>query len=282
MTSAVPSAVARPHASIWPIVVAPFVAGIYYLAIKSAFAQTIVSALGKTAATDIRFEDIYSLHWGSHWVYRLAAEFISTYIAIFLAAGLAHGRERAAAIVGGCIISLGYVTRIGILLHAWKYLDPNDYSVREPWYQYVIECAMVIAPPVAGIYIAEVAQEMHRDQPVGVGGINRVHFLWLWFAVFWYALGLITPVARFYALGPDSGLIASLVTLIVNGVPVAAIAIPGYFGLAILAGHKCQRLHPAARNFLGSIVLVIGYAVGVAVQLGWYWVFQQLWDFIYG
>lgn len=35
-------------------------------------------------------------------------------------------------------------------------------------------------------------------------------FIWLWFAAFWYALGLITPMARIYALGPDHNIIATV------------------------------------------------------------------------
>jgi hypothetical protein len=45
---ATPSA-APYRAPIWPVMIAPLVAGVYYLAIMTAFAQSIASVLGNTA-----------------------------------------------------------------------------------------------------------------------------------------------------------------------------------------------------------------------------------------
>src|SRR5260370_21287645 len=81
---------------IWPVLVAPLVSGVYYLAVKSAFGQSIVLVLGQTSATDIDLADIAAPHWSSHWGYRLIAEIASTARETFVAAGLAHGRERMA------------------------------------------------------------------------------------------------------------------------------------------------------------------------------------------
>ncbi len=145
---------------------------------------------------------------------------IATGFATFVAAGLAPGRERVAAIAGGCIISLGFLARVAMLFYALQYMDPDDFSAPEPWYQYAIETLMIFAPPIIGAYVAEAAEDMHQQEPTGFGGINRLHFLWLWFAAFWYALGLITPMARIYGLGPDSGMIATFIVLLVNVVPV--------------------------------------------------------------
>jgi hypothetical protein len=269
------------RAPIWPVIIAPLVTGVYYLAIKGAFAQEIVSVLGKTAASDIDLSGIAAPHWGSHWVYRGVAELISTGFATFVAAGLAHGRERAAAIAGGCIISLGFLARIAFLLYALKYMDPEEFTVPEPWYQYAIEGLMIFAPPIIGAYVAEAAQDIHRQQPLGFGGINRLHFLWLWFAAFPYARGLIAPVGRIYAVEPDS-IFSTFIILLVGIIPAAAIAVPGYFGLAILSGHLASALHPAARNLLGVVVLVVGWTAGIVLQFGWYWVLQKIYEAIFG
>jgi hypothetical protein len=233
--AAIPSA-APYRAPIWPVIVAPLVA-IVYLAIKSAFAQSIVSVLG-TATIDIDRFDPAAPQWGSHWLYRSVAEAVATGLAALVAAGLAHGRERLAAIVAGCSISAGFVVRIAILLYAWTYRGRADFGAPEPWYQYAIDAAMIIAAPMIGGAAAEAAKDLHRDQPNGFGGINRLHFLWLWIIAFWYALGLITPIWRIYAAELHGGLIAMVLSVIINGIAAAAVGVPGYFGLALLAGHR--------------------------------------------
>jgi hypothetical protein len=272
-----------PPAPLWPVFIAPLVAGVYYLSIKSAFAQSIVSVLGRTATTDIDLSDIYSPQWGAHWVYRLAAEILSASFGTFVAAGLAHGRELAAAIAGGVTISFGFLLRIGALLYIWMYMEPGEFSVPEPWYQYAIEGLMIIVPPVIGVYVAEAAHDMHRQTPHGFGGINRLHFVWLWLPAFWYALGLITPMARLYALGPESsGPIATAIIFIINFIPAAAMAVPLYLGLALLAGQLGTALHAVGRNLLGVIVLALGFVAGLAIQSGWYWLFQKIGEALFG
>jgi hypothetical protein len=276
------SSAAPYSAPIWPVIIAPLVAGVYYLATKAAFAHSIVSVLGNTATTDIDLSDLTAPQWGSHWFYRGVAEAVSTGFATFVAAGLAHGRERLAAIVAGCTISFGFIAQMAILLSAWKYIDPTNFEAPEPWYQYAIDVVMIFAPPLIGAATAEPAEEFHQEGPNGFGGINRLHFLWLWVALFWYALGLIAPMSRIYALGPESGIIATILTLIINGVPAAAVGIPGYYGLALLTGRHGAVLHPAVRNLAGVLVLVFGFVVGSIVQYGWYWVFQKIHAAIFG
>jgi hypothetical protein len=238
---------------IWPVIIAPLVVGVYYLAIKGAFAQSIESVLGKTAATDINLSGIAEHQWGSHWIYRGAAEIISTGFACFIAAGLAVGRERLAVIVGASIISLGFLGRIAMLLYAWKFMNASTYSLNEPWYQYAIETAMIFAAPMIGGSTAESAEDIHREAPSGFGGINRLHFLWLWFATFWYALGLIAPMARFYAVGPEAGILFTIVALVINVPAAAVIAIPGYYGITLLMGQRGNSMHPLARNLAGVL-----------------------------
>jgi hypothetical protein len=92
---------------LWPILIAPIVTSIYYLPVKLAFSQSIVSVLGRSD-----FFELTIPRWGPHWIYRAAAEVIAAGLATFIAAGLARGRERTAAIVGGCTISLGFIGKL--------------------------------------------------------------------------------------------------------------------------------------------------------------------------
>jgi hypothetical protein len=249
-------------------VVAPIVAGLYYLAIKLAFLESVISVLGRN--------DLFEApHWGSHWGFRLVAEAISTGFGTFVAAALAFGRERTAAMVGGCAISLGFVAKLA-LFHAYPDALPSE----EPWYQYAIDAGSIVLAPMIGAYVSESATDMHRSAQ-GVGGIARLHFLWLWIVAYFYALALITPVGRMYAVS-NSGLIAIAITLLVNAVPAAALLIPAYYGLAFLAGHHGDGMHPAGRNLVGALVLVSGFALGAAIQFSWYWIFEKISGAMFG
>jgi hypothetical protein len=255
--------------SIWPVLMAPFVAGIYYLSIRTAFAQSIVSVLGRNDFFD-------APHWGTHWLYRVVAEVISVYFGTFIAAGLAPGREHTAAVLGGCAIAIGYIIKLGLTYLAWK---ANTLNSLEPWYQSVIDSLMAFAPPIIAFSVVETAQQVHRDIPHSFGGINRLHFLWLWLVSYFYALGLITPVARWYAF-QDESTITDVILLFVNGIPTAAIAFPGYYGVALLAGYHGNTMYPAGRNLIGVLVLIFGLLVGLIVEESWYWLMQRLYEFI--
>jgi hypothetical protein len=275
------SAVPGKRAPIWPVIIAPLVAGVYYLAVKLAFAQSIISVLGQTASIDIDLSDLARPQWGSHWVYRAVAEAISIACATFVAAGIARGRELAAAIVGGCTISIGFALKLALLFIGWKYLDADDFSAPEPWYQYMIDFAMLGAAPLIGIYVTEAARDQNEQEPRGFAGMNRWHFLWLWIPTFWYAVGLITPLSRFYSL-PEPSIVTSVLTFIVNFIPAAAVAIPGYYGMALLAGHHGDTMHPAGRNLVGVLVLIFGFMVGAAIQTAWFYGLHWIWTAIFG
>lgn len=257
----------QPKFAVWPVVIAPVMAGVYYLSIKLAFGQSIVSVMGRSDFLEVT-------HWGSNWTFRIAAEVIAAGLGTFVAASLAPGRERTAALIGGCTISLGFLFKL------WVAYD-QAYPSLEPWYQHAIDAVMIVAAPIIGLFITESAEELHRTSPRGVGGVNRLHFIWLWFVAYFYALGLITPVARIYAMG-EPNILKTIVTLIINGIPAAALAIPGYYGMAFLAGLHGDTMHPAGRNMVGALVLVFGFLVGAAIQFGWYWMFEKLIGTIFG
>jgi hypothetical protein len=210
MTVTTPDAKGVPRAPVWPVLIAPFVALIYYGALKSAFSISIVSALGDDATADILEKGT----WGSHWVYRLVAEILSVGLGTFVAAGLARHRERAAAIIGGLTIALGfilfwlaflmfresYTALVGLNLEnytpeantfaMWIFVFTMVITVgllnlnpaAEPWYQHVIEGLIIIASPFIGVYISQFAQTLNEKHPFGFVGINRLHLIWLWFA----------------------------------------------------------------------------------------------------
>jgi hypothetical protein len=119
--SVVTAVAVQSRAPIWPILAAPFAAGIYYLAIKPAFSLSIVAVLGETSPNDINLADIVSPVWARTGFIAYLAEFISAGLAMFIAAGLAHGRERAAGITGGCTISFFFIARVATHLYTKIY-----------------------------------------------------------------------------------------------------------------------------------------------------------------
>jgi hypothetical protein len=163
----------------------------------------------------------------------------------------------------------------------WKYLEPEDLSDSEPWYQYVIDGLMIVVAPFVGVFVVEAAREQNRQEPRGFAGINRFHLLWLWIAAFWYGLGLITPVSRLYGMS-EHNIFAMVITLLINLIPAAAVAIPGYYGLALLAGRYGDSMHPAGRNLVGVLVLVFGFAVGGVIQTAWYYGMHKAWTAVFG
>jgi len=266
------------RAPIWPVLIAPLVAGVYYLALKAAFIRSIDAAVGTTATSNIELGDLAAPQWGSHWIYRVVAEVVSVGFATFISAGLARGRERPAAITGGITIALVFLVGTVMVIYVRIYMA-DDYVMREPWYQHVIDGLLVIGCPLVGFHVAETAREINDSQPLGLAGINRLHFLWLWFAAYWYALGLIFPISRHYMLESTfPGMITIVIDLIINGVPAVALLIPGYFGVALLSGHRGTAFHPIARNLLGVVVLVVGVVIGAAVQFVW----QSLLRWLFG
>jgi hypothetical protein len=271
--SAVITKIANPVSSLSPLRIStmfsPARAPVsYYLSLKLAFAESIVPVLGRT--------DLFERpHWGSHWGFRLIAEAISVGFGTFVAAALAPGREQTAAVVGGCAISLGFAAKLAI-----AYADPAILPRAEPWHQYAIDALSIVLAPVVGAYVSEAATDMHRSAQ-SVGGIGRLHFLWLWLAAYYYTLGLVTPMGRMYGVS-DAGLVAMVITIVVNGIPAVALAIPAYYGLAFLAGHHGESMHPAGRNMVGFLVLVFGFALGAAIQFGWYWIFEKIYTALFG
>src|SRR5258706_4402605 len=136
------------RAPIWPLIVAPFACFVYYILLRFAFVQSIEGTFGAASISEGLNDIVSQPNWGTHWVYRGIAEYISITVAVFIAGGLARGRALSGAIVGASPISLFYLIRLGLLFHAWKYMDPDDWSMNDPWYQYVIDGILAFAAPI--------------------------------------------------------------------------------------------------------------------------------------
>jgi hypothetical protein len=209
--------------------------------------------------------------WGDHWFYRILAEAAALAFATFVAAGFAHQRERVTAVVGGLTISAVYLIRLSILVFASQVLDADSYHLNEPPIQYIVDGIAMVAAPLIGMGVSEWAVQMHRKEPIGFGGINRWHFVWLWFAAGSYATAMLGPLlALWWGLQSVSIGVSFLYTL-KFGVPVFALLAPVAIGLFILAeaGKSGSRKSAVILNLAGVIVLVVGFVIGVAIQYYW-------------
>jgi hypothetical protein len=259
-----------PHSSIsiWPVIIAPLTAGVYYLSVRTAFSKSVIPVMGRT--------DLFEIpRWGTHWPYRLTAEVISLAIALFVTSAVARGRGKAAAITGGLTISVGFALKLAI-----SFTYPDTIAVPEPWYQYAIDAGMIFLAPIIASFIVEITSDEMQKNKVGVASINRAHFLWLWIALYFYALGMITPIARIY-FHSEPNLITTAVLLLINAIPAAAFIIPAAYGLALLSGAHGNTMHPAGRSFIGFLVLLAGFFVGAMVQYAWYFLVQSIYNLIF-
>ena len=64
--------------------------------------------------------------------------------------------------------------------------------------------------------------------------------------------------------------------MLIHSIPAAAIAVPAYYGMALLAGHHGNTLRPPVRNLVGTVVIVLGFFLGAAIQEGWYFGMQAI------
>jgi hypothetical protein len=249
----------------WPVLIAPLVAFVYYWALRNALASAIGGLVHD--AGDVDFEDLTAPTWGSHWIYRIFAETAALALGTLVAAGIARERARAAAIVGACAISLGYLLRNA----AWAYVivfGSNGSESIEPWYQHLIEVLVVLGAPFIGAAMSTVALEVNGRHTTGLAGINRLHFLWLWAAASIYVFRMVTPLSNFYSSQftdyMEGNRISAIIHTIIYGLPVAAYAIPLILGLSVLAGKGGWR-----RNIFGPVIIVFGWLVATSIHFFW-------------
>jgi hypothetical protein len=249
---------------IWPVVLAPMVAGIYYIALRDGFASSMGSIVSD--ASDVDPGDWGMPTWGSHWFYRAFAEPISVAFATFVAAGIARGRERMAAIVGGLGISLFYFTKnAGLIYLIYFSGSPGKESI-EPWYQHLIEAGIILAAPIIGATVSRFAIALNQTSLTGFAGINRLHFLWLWLAASAYANGLISPLANMWLHTPSNNRFSDLAVTIFFGLPALVFVISIAWGLATLAAKNGAKWSARVNNVVGPVILIVGWMIAMAIK----------------
>jgi hypothetical protein len=178
--SAPPSVVSAPR---WPVWIAPLAAGVYYLSLRGGFAHSIDGVVFD--ASDVNLSDIGAPQWGSHWIYRTLAETVSLAFGTFVAAGIARQRAKLAAQIGGLSISTVY-TLINANWFYCVYLEHSYVSI-EPWYQHLVEAGIILGAPFMGSAIGELYRDdIFKPSTIGFAGVNRFHFIWLWFVTSFY------------------------------------------------------------------------------------------------
>jgi hypothetical protein len=255
-------AVAAPVVSgpLWPLVVAPLVGLVYYLAIWGAFVAAIGDVVYNTS--DLQALGEAAPKWGTHWIYHLFAEAVSIAFATFVAGGMARQRAARAGLIGGLGISLWWMAWQTLALYLHFY---GDIDFIDPWYQTVIGALAIIAAPVVGYVVGEASREFSISKAGGFAGIPRAHFLWLWFPAYWYSIAMIGPFLKYCMNSLFNGE-QSLLMSIFYLIPLACFFVPLGLGLALLSGETTMR--PALRHTLGPLVLVIGWGIAAAIQYG--------------
>jgi hypothetical protein len=225
------------RAPIWPVLIAPVAALVYYLSAKIAFVVD-VGGFGP--------DDIIEARWGSYWLYRAVMEIVSIGIGTFIAAGLARERERLAGLIGGISIALVIVT-LNISI------EGRDYWSNQVGFM-IADGLLIIGAPLIGFALANLAREMNGLFRVGFAGLSYLHLVWLWLLVFWYVTGLIGPTITL--IKHDFGGHTFWLYRIFPLIGMMLWLLPGCYGLALLSGHKGQDRRPLIRNMLGVGVLL--------------------------
>jgi len=122
----VPQTIAPPvRLPIWPLFLAPLVAGVYYIALRESFAFSLSSVVAD--ASDISSNVLEGPRWGTHWIYRAFAEFACVPFAAFVAAGAAQQRAKLGGLIAGLTIAGWYLLRTLVIVYAYF----NEYEVIE-------------------------------------------------------------------------------------------------------------------------------------------------------
>ena len=255
--------------SLFLLFLSPFVVFLYYAVFIAAFRMSIdFSVNNVTRGTGA----VSSGEWGTHWIYRIVAEWVSLSGGTLVASGMARGRERVAGIIAGSVIGFFHFTALSVFLYVSTTSSSDVFEY--PWYQYVISGTLIIASPIIGINMGKFSDVINKEFN-GFWGINRGHFLWLWIVMYFYLLGLISPVItgfviQFYDWGIFGNLLMLFKFVILSLIPSIFFIAPLYLGLNLLSGSSGQNLGVIARNLSGFFVLVLGILFGAGLQYGWH------------
>lgn len=245
----------------WPWLAAPAVAILYYWAVHSALWGAMPVVVGNQP-------DIYSPsnlpQWGNHWLYRIFAEVVAVSVAVITAGGLAREHSRIPAIVAGLTISVLY---LGLLGYASSLVFQFGFewvltAGNVPWYQFFIDLFVVIMAPFLAIFFAPVAAKISTNRPKGFSGIPRIHFLWIWIALYLYLRVISGPLINVYIATWGEQGIALIFTAITIGWPAILFGVPLCFGFLLISGRLGHNLSPILQQISGLSVLVLGYSTG--------------------
>jgi hypothetical protein len=269
------SAPASSRVPVWPVVIAPLVAGLYYLSLRGSFAFSLTSVVSD--ASDLAPQDWGVPQWGSHWVYRALAELVSVPFGLYVAAGLARKRAKLAAIVGASAISAVYLLKnLGLLYAVYRW----RYELIEPWSQHIVDALVIVGALYGGWFIGEAAAESFDEKSLGFAGINRWHFLWLWLPVAAYADGVISPLIHLWVDSFTSGGDGDFIRTIVLGVPVLAYGLPIFMGLSVLSGRDHHRR--VICNTVGPAILIVGWFLATGIVFVWGYLLTKVFHWFSG
>jgi hypothetical protein len=264
----------RTASSRWPLLMAPFVGIVYYLVLLLAF----LDAMGNVVdASDVALP---GLSWGHHWLFHILAECVSVSFGTFVAAGITRERAVTGGLLGGLGIALLLLARSAIVFFM---VYQGEAELVDPLYQHLISAAAAITAPIIGFHIGKPTQEIGVARESGFAGISRLHFLWLWVIVFYYAKSIIGPLLKYvlaYYLGYDGKHIAALDTSVITGiiyfvfcvVPTVSYCIPLFIGLGLMSGvigHTSSSERQIGRRIwvmFGAIVLIFGWFIAATIQ----------------
>jgi hypothetical protein len=194
-----------------------------------------------------------------------------------VAAGIARERAKAAAITGAIAISMVYLLRTAF----WLYMTlfHTRWVPIEPWPQHSVEASIMIGGPFLGAAVSVAALKLNTPKTTGFAGINRLHFLWLWFAASLYAMAIVTPLLKWllstFVDSVTESRSNAIVDALIYGVPVFGFFYPACLGLLLLAGKIGSSR--TLKNVVGPVILTIGWIIATCIQIYWgkllQWVF---------
>lgn len=253
--------------------IAAFVAfNVYSIALLDAFERNTVFLFHPEIASDLGVPDAYTWGWGEHYIWRLLAACVVTFLVGFLAGAIAksHGREVAAIsnipsvlwhAAGFCLIAFGGV----------QFEGSTGFAV-------ISVAAMPLTTCIAYLSGA-LGEQVQNEECVEntVLGIWPYHWVWAVFPVFWYTCGAVYAVATFFRIQWTTGLdLIALPANLLALVPVAAWVGPLVLAHQVLAGEVMPESSKSLRALAVTGIVLFGLVVAVAVQLGCYWLLGKL------
>ena len=250
----------------WLLILTPFIAYVYYTAILIAFVSAKSHFVEET--NDLEQAGIF-VYWGQHWVLRSFAEMIAISIATFVCGGISRERSKEAASISGLTISALYIFKVIVLYH----LSQKYGRSYEPTAQFIIDLAII---PIAPFVSSKIGRLVYPEliEYNGFLGVNRWHFLWLWFAFSFYGSFVFPLIYDIRNMSHSDNLfygrLLDVINLIYYTAPLLFYVVPLGFGLSVLAGQKRYG------DVIGSAIIVLGFPIAMGAHFAWIELFHWL------